>query len=61
MKLCIDCKHFEPAPSIKWYGLLFRPDPGQFQDKCNNVGPDLVTGEPRQADAQWMRNGELHS
>lgn len=61
MKFCIDCKHFEPAESLRWYDLFGSPMMDRFthrfQDKCNNVENDRVTGKPRKIDAQWMRLG----
>jgi hypothetical protein len=59
MKHCIDCKHYEEADSFRWWDLFTILDPYdrlRFQDKCNNVSLDMVTGEPRQASAQHMRS-----
>jgi hypothetical protein len=55
MKLCIDCKHFEAAKPLRWYEMFTYIELDRAQDKCNNVPSDMVTGEPRQKLAQYMR------
>lgn len=53
---CVNCKHYKPAPPMRWYELFTPFETHRFQDTCDNVSPDLVTGKPRLSCAQWMRS-----